>query len=65
LEVFVRRPPVRAEPFVSGRHPKTFTKPEMLKPSKSLQCFRKQTFIGGSMSLKLERQDVYLRRRMI
>jgi hypothetical protein len=25
LEVFVRRPPARVEPFVSGRHPKTFT----------------------------------------
>src|SRR6266540_1443208 len=25
LKVFVRRPPVCAEPFVSSRHPKTFT----------------------------------------
>ena len=39
LEVFVRRPTVRLEPFVSGRHPKTFTKPEILKASNScLQC---------------------------
>ena len=30
LEVFRRRPPVRAARFVSGRHPKTFTSPDIL-----------------------------------
>src|ERR1700676_716833 len=30
-EVFGRRPPARAEPFVSGRHPKTLYERELVK----------------------------------
>ncbi len=44
LEVFVRRPPECAAPFVSGRHPKTFTFSERLATSTSrLQCIRKRS----------------------
>src|SRR5450631_2541832 len=46
LEVFVRRPPDYVARPVSGRHPKTFTKPVILKMSKScLQCPRKRTWL--------------------
>jgi hypothetical protein len=34
LEVFVRRPPECAASFVSGRHPKTFTKADIMQCSK-------------------------------